>query len=115
MAFSLSQEKTLSKLFSVNLLVIAADLLVVFIKRSSLPEQVPLFYSRPWGQEQLAAKDYLFLVPLASFLVFILNYYLSLVLLKKGEKFLTILSSGLALLFSVLGAITLWKIIFLIT
>ncbi len=115
MVFSPSREKTLSKLFTANLLVIAADLLLIFVKRSRLPEQVPLFYSRPWGQEQLAAKDYLFLIPLFSFLVFILNYYLSLILLKKGEKFLTILSSGLALLFSVLGTITLWKIIFLIT
>lgn len=114
MSLGPSKEKILPKLFSANLLVIAADLLIIFVKRSVLPEQVPFFYSRPWGQEQLATKDYLFLIPLFSFLVFILNYYLSLILLKKGEKFLTILSSSLALLFSVLGAITLWKIIFLI-
>jgi O-antigen/teichoic acid export membrane protein len=110
-----NKDKTLSKLLSANLLIIAVDLLITFVKRSALPERVPFFYSRPWGQEQLAAKDFLFLIPLFSFLVFLLNYCLSVILLKREEKFLTVLSNCVALLFSALGAITLWKIIFLIS
>lgn len=32
-----------------------------------LPPQVPLYYSKPWGAEQLAPRLLLFLLPLASF------------------------------------------------
>lgn len=115
MVFNLGQDKILSRLFAANLILVALDLLTIFFKRGSLPEKVPFFYSRPWGQEQLATKDFLFLIPLFSFLIFLLNYYLALILLKKKEKFLAILSGSFALLFSVLGAITLWKIIFLVS
>lgn len=109
------KDKTLSKLLAANLFLIASGLLLLFLKRNALPAAVPLFYSRPWGQEQLANRDLLFLIPLFSFLVFLLNYYLSFILLKRGERFLAILGNGTALLFSLLGAITLWKIIFLVS
>ena len=32
--------------------------------RDKLPPQIPLFYSRPWGEEQLATPSYL-VIPLA--------------------------------------------------
>lgn len=37
----------------------------------SLPPQVPLYYSRPWGAEQLAPQLFLFLLPLTSFVWYI--------------------------------------------
>jgi len=46
-----------------------------------LPPQVPLFFSRPWGEDQLVAPVYLFLIPglgAGSLLVnFVLNYLVS--------------------------------------
>jgi hypothetical protein len=115
MANTPNKDKVLSRLLAANLFLIASGLLLIFLRRNALPEQVPFFYSRPWGQEQLAERDFLFLIPLFSFLVFLLNYYLSFILLKKGERFLAILGNGTALLFSLLGITTLWKIIFLIS
>ncbi len=109
------KDKALSKLLRVNLFVMAADLLILLFKRSSLPEKVPLFYSRPWGEEQLAERNFLFLIPLSSLLIFALNWLISRILLKRGEIFLAILNNSFSLLFSLLGAITLYKIIFLIT
>ncbi len=109
------KDKVLSKLLKANLFVMAADLLIILIKIGSLPEKVPLFYSRPWGEEQLAEGNFLFLIPFSSFLIFVLNWQISRILLKRGETFLAILNNSFSLLFSLLGAITLYKIIFLIT
>lgn len=115
MASGLTKNKVLSQLLTANLLLIASDLMIIFLKRASLPEKLPLFYSRPWGEEQLAHKDFLFLIPLVSLVILVLNYYLSLFLIKKSEKFLAFINVSFALLFSALGAITLWKIILTIT
>jgi hypothetical protein len=39
----------------------------------SLPPQVPLYYSRPWGEEQLASQAFLFLLPGGSFLWYLVS------------------------------------------
>lgn len=41
--------------------VISGGLLGIFFAK--LPPQVPLWYSRPWGEEQLASPVFLVLVP----------------------------------------------------
>lgn len=115
MSPDLLKDKVLSRLLGTNLFVIAADLLIIFIKKGGLPEKVPFFYSLPWGEEQLAKANFLFLIPLSSLLIFVLNWQISRILLKRGETFLVILNNSFSLLFSLLGAITLWKIIFLVT
>ncbi len=47
-----------------------------------LPPQVPLFYSRPWGEEQLVAPIFLVILPLLSFFIFLLNIFLGRILLS---------------------------------
>lgn len=47
--------------------VVGVGLLVVFGKR--LPPEVPLLYSRPWGQEQLVNSVWLWLLPVAGAMV----------------------------------------------
>ncbi|MDO8488436.1 MAG: hypothetical protein Q7S31_04000 [bacterium] len=42
-------------------LVVTCGLLLVY--RTILPPQVPLWYSQPWGQEQLASPYWLWSVP----------------------------------------------------
>lgn len=46
---------------AVTAVVVTSGLLVVY--RSSFPPQVPLWYSRPWGQDQLTTPAWLWLVP----------------------------------------------------
>jgi len=46
---------------AVTVLVVTISLLVVY--RASFPPQVPLWYSLPWGQDQLAAPYWLWLLP----------------------------------------------------
>jgi hypothetical protein len=48
-------------------------ILAVLFKLGSLPPQIPLFYSRPSGEMQLAEWWYIFLLPLLLDLLYILN------------------------------------------
>lgn len=109
------EDEFFKKIFRLNVLIIIADLLLIFIRKNYLPEQVPLFYSRPWGKEQLTNKYYLSLVPGISLVVLAINSLVFRFLLKKEERFLAFVSLSFSFLFSVLGIITLFKIIFLIT
>lgn len=51
-------------------------ILAVLFKFTSLPPQIPLFYSRPDGEAQLGEWWFIFLIPLLMNLLYILNVYL---------------------------------------
>ncbi|PIU74875.1 MAG: hypothetical protein COS76_03790 [Candidatus Portnoybacteria bacterium CG06_land_8_20_14_3_00_39_12] len=109
------KDKFLKKITWTNLGIIFVGFLVILLKQSSLPNFVPLFYSRPWGEEQLAAKNWLFLIPSSSFVIFVFGNQIGRLLWKKNGDFLPFVLNGISLLFSVLGIVTLLKIIFLVT
>jgi len=111
----LSQKKIEFYLFGLNLLIIFLGLLVLFWKRDLLPEKVPLFYSRPWGEEQLSPNIFLFLIPVLSLFVLFFNFQAIKFLFKKNKRLLFLITVGFSLLFSILGTTALCKIIFLIT
>ncbi|MFN4212396.1 MAG: hypothetical protein ACK4FL_00290 [Microgenomates group bacterium] len=51
-------------------------MLTVFILRwSKMPPEIPLFYSQPWGERQLADWWVIFLLPIILNLLFFLNRY----------------------------------------
>ncbi|PIS14830.1 hypothetical protein COT64_00550 [Candidatus Shapirobacteria bacterium CG09_land_8_20_14_0_10_39_12] len=104
-----------SALWQYNLLAIFIEIVLIVIKRTSLPEKIPLFYSRPWGEEQLADRNLIFAFPVFSLVFLILSSQISKIFVKGKDSFLPALINGGALLFTVLGLITLFKIIFLIT
>jgi hypothetical protein len=78
-----------------------------------LPPEVPLFYSRYWGEEQLAQKGFLILLPGLSFLVLVLNFLIASRLFNK-EKLLAQILLWSATVFSILATVTLVKIILLV-
>lgn len=90
-------------------------MVLVFIARwKTLPPQIPLFYSRPQGEQQLADTWMIFLIPILLDFIYFLNNYLyqkfffDNFLVKKIFDFLTVfLSIGFTLIFI--------KIIFLIS
>lgn len=52
-------------------------MLAVFLLRlGNLPPQIPLFYSRPWGEEQLADSWMVFILPIILNLLFFLNKFI---------------------------------------
>lgn len=60
-------------------LLLGADALIIvtfLLRFSRLPPQSPLFYSRPWGEDQLVDTWLIFLLPIFLNLLFFLNNYL---------------------------------------
>ncbi len=51
-------------------------IIVFFLRWNTLPPQVPLFYSQPVGESQLADTWLIFLIPLLLNLIYFLNNYL---------------------------------------
>lgn len=54
------------------LLSIGTTVLILFFF-SQLPPQIPLYYSRPWGEDQLTQPLYLFLLPMGSLVWYIIT------------------------------------------
>lgn len=98
-----------------NLILITISVFFIIIKWSVLPPQIPLFYSRPWGQEQLAPKFFIFILPAVSFLVFLVNNLFAEFFLKRGSDFFVKASLISSFIVSLLCLISLVKIIILIT
>lgn len=86
------------------------EVLLIILFWSSLPSQVPLFYSQPWGKEQLAKPQNLFLLPLLGLLVFFLNSLIS-SLIPKNEKLVKQILMTTFLVFNFLSLTTLIQII----
>jgi hypothetical protein len=92
--------------------ILQSGLLVVFWGK--LPPQGPLFYSRPWGERQLATPQGYLILPLVSVLVLTVNLILS-SLFPKQEKLISQLLMLFAAVFGFLCLFTLSKVIWLIT
>jgi len=108
------QEKINGTIFRWNLFFLFVQLIILFIKFNDLPPQLPLYYSQPWGSSQLANSMSIFLLPLFSFVVMIINNILATSFLKSVpllSKLLVIIS----LIFTVYASITLYQIVTLIT
>jgi hypothetical protein len=63
-----------------NKILIGADVLMAGIlawKYSSAPLQIPLLYSRPWGDPQLVDFWYILLLPILMHVFYFLNIFFS--------------------------------------
>lgn len=95
----------------VSLLVFKTAFLAMFF--SFLPPEVPLFYSRPWGEAQLTTPGFLWLLPLGVAAIGFFNFYIAGALFEKFP-FLSRVLVWSSLLISLLSAITVSKIIILV-
>lgn len=107
------ENKGLKQLLKLSFILILVQALIILFALSFLPSQVPLFYSRPWGEEQLAHPLYLFLLPLVNLAVFILNSIL-LSFIEKKELLIRQILIICILLFNFLSLITLVQIVRLV-
>jgi len=107
------ENKGLKQLLKLSFILILVQALIILFSLSFLPSQVPLFYSRPWGEEQLAHPLYLFILPLANLAIFILNSIL-LSFIEKKELLIRQILIICILLFNFLSLITLIQIVRLI-
>lgn len=60
--------------------ILTLGLLGIFWK--SLPPSVPLWYERPWGQDQLAGPVFLLIIPVLLCFTFLISLLLQKVLVK---------------------------------
>lgn len=95
----------------VSIMGISFIILAITFKR--LPPSIPLYYSLPWGEEQLAKPSDLFIIPFSIMIIFLLNLILSMVFLKR-DNFLIQFLMWSSCLIALGGLITLTKIILLV-
>ena len=97
-----------------GLLCIIISAILIPLMQSSLPALVPLFYSLPRASERLASRDLLYLLPVSSFVVLVINF-LGIVFFTAADKVISRILAFSALLVGILSLYTLLRIIFLIT
>lgn len=110
----LSQNWLVSIVNKFVLAIFILSLIVIIWRFRLLPPQVPLWYDKPWGNDQLANPLWLFVLPFGSIIIYLANiilsiYFTSELLIFTQTLFLT------SLTVSLLSFITLVKIIFLVT
>jgi len=98
----------------INIALILLQVGAIITSWRTLPPQLPLFYSRPWGETQLATPFGLFLLPALSLAVFLINFFFT-GFIPKEEKLTGQILAAASTVFSLLCLATLAKIIFLVT
>jgi hypothetical protein len=108
------QQKSNHKIFIWNIIFIAFQLLFLIFRFNALPDQLPLYYSLPWGESQLASTASLFLLPTFSIVFLLINHLLATFFVHNIKIFsrLLILTS---FIFSLFSSITIFKIITLLS
>lgn len=107
------QEKSNGRIFQWNMVFIVIQAAYIIFKLNDLPPQVPLYYSLPWGESQLASATSLFILPGFS-LFFLFTNNLLAVFYLNTHSLMSRLLIVFSLIFSCLSLITLIQIINLI-
>lgn len=108
------QEKINGQIFRWNIIVILCQVAILFIKFNNLPPQIPLYYSLPWGEQELAPVTSIFILPALSIIIMLLNNILAVFFLKSNPLLSRILVV-VSLVCSFFAAIALFQIINLIS
>lgn len=69
-----------------SLLLIIFSVIYTALYFGQMPTQIPLWYSLIWGVYRLSIKQYIFLIPLFSFLMYLVSVYFCLVFLRNNIK-----------------------------
>lgn len=89
------QNASNSRLLRLSFLMLIIQLVTILWFFNQLPPELPLYYSQNWGQPWLASTSSIFILPLFSLIVFIINYSLAIYFYNKKiilTQFLTIFS-----------------------
>lgn len=79
------------------LVLSASQVILIIISWSKFPTQIPLFYSKPWGESMLAAPSFIWILPSLAFTFSLVNFVIA-VFVHKVEKFIArvlVFASGL--------------------
>lgn len=88
---SVSSDRLTLAIFIFSLLSVLGQASFILVSLGKLPPQVPIFYSRPWGEPMLARPISLWILPAIATFVFILNFYFFQFFFKNNRFILRIL------------------------
>lgn len=107
---SVRQDRYFWLFFGAWIIPLILSLIYTFLAFSNLPTQIPLFYSRLWGEAQLADHNYIFLPVAGTLLLGIFNFGLG-ASFHNHRPVLSYLLEGTAAIISLLAVITVFNII----
>lgn len=97
--------------------IIGSDILMALVfglSLSHLPPQIPIFYSRQWGEDQLIDTWLIFMLPLISHIFIFINSYIYNKIFLPDQFFKRIID-GVSWFVLVASAITFIRIILFIS
>lgn len=74
---TLFADKLLFFIFCLCMLSVLIQSLLILTAMSKLPPQIPLFYSKTWGNEMLAPVFYIWILPTITVCIYFLNMFVS--------------------------------------
>lgn len=86
-------------------------LIIWAINLKSLPPKIPLFYSLPWGEQQLVSALQFVILPAIVILIGLINLIISL-LLHPSQLIVKILLHITTAIVALLTLVTTWNIIY---
>lgn len=110
----LKADRVLKFAFSGALLLLLSQMILIIINYRGLPPLIPLYFHRPWGTEQIANVNFIFLIPAITLVLVVLNTNLALIYYKESVLISRILV-WTELLFCFLSTVSVFKIILLTT
>lgn len=108
------QEKSNFTIFRFNFLLIVGQVAILIFKFNSLPPQIPLYFSLPWGDSQLATSTNIIYLPVFSLLITILNGFWAAMLVKTNPLFSKLLVV-FSLIFSFFSLFAVFQIVSLVS
>jgi hypothetical protein len=103
-----------SRLLRFTILLFLSQVILIIWFYNQLPPEIPLFFSRPWGEAWLSSSSSIFILPLFSLVVLLINYSLALFYYQR-KPIISQLLVVFAFVISLFSAISVLKIISLVT
>jgi uncharacterized membrane protein len=102
-----------SRFMRFTVILFIAQLVIIIWFYNQLPPEIPLFFSRPWGEAWISSTSSIFILPLFSLGSFLINYFLALYFHQK-KLILSQLLVIFAFIISLFSTISVIKIISLV-
>lgn len=107
-------DKQIKMSFWVTILIMIVFVIIAIWKWSSLPPQLPLFYSLPRSTDQLATPSVFLLLPVFTAVFSFFNFYMAALLYAK-ERLASVILTIMSITVSFLLLVTFLKIVFLVS
>ncbi len=96
------------------LFAVLAQISLILVSWGKLPPQIPLFYSRPWGEAMLASPIFIWILPALSFVFFVINFSM-VIMFGSEEVFLSRILTSFSLICCLAFLYVVAKIVSLLT